>query len=149
MPLIQPPRDGDGKTVPHDHEGITADCGIIRRISEYFVVDDDATGQKRISTMAFRASSGDLGGMSVDIEASIVEAGLDPIAHVTSPTWIGSVRFTAQTLRNEQLKVGFDPIDENPHHGQAWGQFPKSKQKRLRNSCTWYVAIDGVALGDA
>lgn len=146
MPLTPPQRDGEGNVVPHDHQEIAGECGIIRRISEHFVVEGDL-GQKRISSMAFRPSSGPNGGMSIDIESSIVEAGVDPREHVTSPRWIGSIRFTAQALRNEQFQVGFDPLEENAHHGQVWGAFSKPQQKRLREICDWFVVIEGVAIG--
>jgi hypothetical protein len=103
--------------------------------------------------MALKASSGDNAGMSVDLEALIVTAGLDPHAYVTNPRWIGSIRFTAGDLRAEEFKVGFDPLDEeppsqpaNPYHGEVWGSFSRGKQRKLAALATWYVALPGVLL---
>lgn len=95
--------------------------------------------------MAYQGSTSD-GGMSVDLEPSIVEAGIDPRQHVTSPKWIASVRFTVDQLRSLDLQVGFDPLDDNPHHGQAWGSFPGGKRKKLAAAAVWFVPIEGVDL---
>ena len=46
-----------------------------------------------ILSMAYQPSSGLYGGMSVDLERSILEVQLDPIAFVTTPQWIGFVLF--------------------------------------------------------
>lgn len=144
--MKQPPYDADGKVEPHDHDEIGSTHGVIRRVSEQFVVTE-ADGIKRLSSMAFQASSGEGEGMSVDLQGAIEDAGEDPIAHVTSPIWIGSVRFSAQQLREEELQVGFDPIPDNPFHGQVWGNFNKSKRKRLKSVCEWFVSIPNVELG--
>lgn len=144
MPLEPPPLDESGNVVPHDHTGITASDGIIRRISENQVVID-GQGNKRISSKAFQPSSGNNAGMSVDLQASIVEAGLDPKNFVTTPRWTGSVRFVAGSLRNEGFQVGFHPIPDNPHHGEAWGEFSKPKKRRLQELCEWFVPIAGVS----
>lgn len=147
MPLHQPPRDADGNVEPHDHDGVQAGDGVIRRVSDLLVVTDPKTGGRRLSSMAFRASTGPKGGMSVDLEKEIEEAGLEPRAYVTAPRWVGSVRFEAGALRGEGFMVGFDPLPENPYHGEVWGTFSKPAQKRLRELCEWFVPIDGVLIG--
>ncbi len=98
MALQPPPRDPQGEVLPHDHIGIASDDGIIRRISENQVVAD-STGQRRVSSKAFKPSSGPNGGMSVDLEKLIIEANQDPRAYVTTPRWTGSARFEAGALR--------------------------------------------------
>jgi len=80
------------------------------------------------------------------LEQSIIASGADPIAYVTSPRWMGSVRFEAGPLRAESLQVGFDPIEDNLHHGEVWGTAPKSKQRRLMALAEWFVPIDGVTI---
>jgi hypothetical protein len=122
VPLEPPPRDASNKVVPHDHTGIGPHDGVIRRISEKQIVTDK-DGRKRLSSKAFQPSSSIDGGMSVDLEVSILEAGLNPKSYVTTPRWTGSVRFEAGALRNEGLRVGFNPLPENPHHGEVWGDF--------------------------
>ena len=148
MPLTSPPRDEYGVS-PHDHNEILADDLVIRRVSAaWTVVDPKAPGGKRLSSMAFEKSSGPIGGMSVDLKRQIEEAGKDARLWVTSPRWTGSVLLRVGDLRLEGFLVGFDPLDDNPYHGEVWGQFSKGKKKKLLSICKWFVALDGVALGD-
>ncbi|MDX0617073.1 hypothetical protein GOC93_26045 [Sinorhizobium medicae] len=140
MPLEEPPRDAQGSVVPHNHHQISDEDGVLRRISPLHLVEDEkADGGKRVSSMAFQPSSGQNGGMSVDLERSIVEAGANPRTHVISPPFIGAVRFVAGQLRAEQFQVGYDPLPENPHHGEVWGSFSASKKKRLQALAEMYV----------
>lgn len=97
--------------------------------------------------MVFKASSGPKAGMSVDLQKQIEEAGLDARTYVTTPKWVGSLRLEAGALRGENFMIGFDPLPENPHHGEVWGTFSKSKQKRLRELSQWFVPIEGVSIG--
>ena len=140
MPLRSPPRDHSGKAIPHDHEEISENDGVIRRVSEKQLVDD-GQGGKRPSSICFKPSSGENGGMSVDLESSIREAGLDPKAYVTTPRWMCSLIFSAGSLRAEGFWVGFDPLPDNPHHGEVWGDFSKNKQKKLQSMANWYVPM--------
>ena len=144
--LKPPPRDENGNVIPHDHEDIHAQDGIIRRIPEQHIVIDEKIGGKRISSMAFRCSSGANGGMSVDLQQQIEEAGIDAREFVTSPQWMGSVRFFAGQLRTEGLLVGYDPIETNPYHGEVWGNFSRRMQIRLQQLCEWFVPIEGVTI---
>lgn len=148
MPLSPPPRDARGVVVPHDHPDILPDHKIIRRVSPYHIAPDEKTPSgRRISTAAYQPSNGGVGeSMSVDLEASILDAGADPRQYVSNPPFIGSVWFAAAFLRGESLMVGFDPLSENPHHGGVWGSFPRSRQKRLLQAAEWYVQIAGVDL---
>jgi hypothetical protein len=139
--LKLPPRNSENNVIPHDHDEIDGQDGIIRRISPHHLVPDPVSGGKKISTMAFRPSSGANGSMSVDLEALIVAAGLDPKQYVANPQWVGAVRFTASDLRGPGLQVGYDPLPENPYHGGVWGNFSKSTQERLRNICQPFVTI--------
>jgi hypothetical protein len=146
--LEPPPRDEHGRVVAHDHPGILARDGVIRRISEKQIITDK-NGQRRISSKAFQGASDASNGMSVDLEASIVEAGLDPRIYVTTPRWIGSVRFEAGSLRHEGFRVGFHPLPENLHHGEVWGEFSGTQKRRLQQICEWLVPIDGVLVSSA
>lgn len=148
MPLSPPPHDAHGAVLPHDHPEILADDGLIRRISPQWVVPDvkSPTG-KRLSSESFAMSSAERGGgMSVDHERSITEAGQDVAAHVTVPPWIGAIRVTAEQLRTFGLQVGYSPLENNPFHCEAWGALSKKQSKTLRLSSTWVVAIDGCSL---
>lgn len=146
MPLQSPPRDAEGKVTPHDHAGILATDGIIRRVSpEYHVVEDPKTGGRRISSILFRPSSD--GGMSVDLEREINEAGFAAREYVTNPKYTGSVRFEAGPLRENRFVVGFAPLPENPYHGEVWFRKSKANEKILRSLCAWFVEIEGVSIG--
>lgn len=148
MPLTHPQRDQHG-VIPHDHPEILPDDLVIRRISDaWIVIDPKAPGGKRLSSMAFERSTGPNGGMSVDLKRQIEEDGKDAKAWVTSPRWTASVTLRVGDLRAEDFQVGFDPLDENPYHGEVWGQFSKGKKKKLMSMCAWFVALEGVALGD-
>ena len=139
MPLDPPPRNAQGEVVPHDHPGIDPNDGILRRVTPYHYVPDPKTGGQRLSTMAFQASTGDGGGMSVDLQRLIEEAGLDAKVYVVSPPYIGAVRFTCGALRSEGFNVGYDPEPENLYHGEVWGVFSKAKQRRLVDLAATFV----------
>lgn len=145
MPL-KPRRDENGVVIPHDDPDILPEHGIIRRVSEELLVNDEKLGGRRISTFAFNPSSGVNGGLSVDLQNEIEEAGLDAKAYVTTPQWVGSVRIEAQLLRDEGFIIGSDPIESNPYHGEVWGLFTKGKRRRLLAMCEWFVQIEGVAI---
>lgn len=150
MPLSEPQRDAAGVVVPHDHPGIADTDRIIRRISdEYVVADTKVPGGKRVSTMAFQPSTDGNRGMSVDLESSIIDAGVDAKAFVTTPKYTGSVWFSAGFLRAETLQVGYDPLPENPHHGEVWGSFTKGRRNRLLAAARWFVEIKDVYLESA
>jgi hypothetical protein len=106
----------------------------------------DKSSTRRVSSIAFRPSSGANGGMSVGLESLILKVGLDPKIFVTTPHWSGSVRFTAGELRAEGFRVGYDPSAENRYHGEVWGEFSKAKQHRLMELASWFVPIPGASL---
>ena len=145
MPLAPPPRDANGQVVPHDHNGIGNQDGVIRRISDFHLADGP-NGTLIVSSMALEPSTDPSGGVSIDIEGSVLAAGLDLVQHITSPQFLGSVRFITGDLRSEDLLVGFDPIPDNDHHGEIWGHLPRGKRKRLLKKARWFVPIPNVAL---
>jgi hypothetical protein len=132
--------------LPHDHEEIGNEDGIIRRIHPHHVVFDPKIGGHKISTMALNPSSGPNGGLSVDLQHEIEEAGIAAEQFVMNPPWIAAIQYKAGQLRDEGLKVGSDPLPENPFHGEVWGSFTRSKQKKLLQLAKWLVELEGVAL---
>lgn len=152
--LTPPPLDEHGNVIPHDHVQIENQHGIIRRVSE--VQTYEKNGVRRLSSMVFKASStGEHPGMSVDLEAFITADEFDPKEYVTTPRWIGSIKFIAGDLRQEGFQVGYDPLAEdppypaNPYHGEVWGDFSRPKQRVLRALAEWYVEIPGVEIVEA
>jgi hypothetical protein len=138
--------------VPYDDLEIENHEKIIRRVSQdQHLVLDENRNVKRLSTKLFSASSGQYGGMSVDIEKLIISSGVDPKGFVTTPKYMGSVYFTAELARSLGLMIGYHPIPGNDYHGEVWngpngGRFTGSQQKGLLNGCAWYVQIGGVEL---
>jgi hypothetical protein len=135
-----PVRDSDGIVIPHDNEEIKDEHEVIRRISEQYIVED-CNGMRIKSSMAYKASSGKNGGMSVDLKNLIESAGLDPQEYVTEPRWIGSVKFTVSDLRKLDFKVGYHPTKHNPYHGEVWGKFSRSQINNLKTLAVWFVEI--------
>lgn len=141
MPINPPPLDGNGEVLPHDHAGIVSFDGIIRRISPQHLVYDEKIQGNRLSSMAFSPSSGERGGLSVDLQRLIEQNGLDPATFVLSPPWIGALRFYAGALRAEGFIVGYHPVKDNDYHGEVWGNFSKAKKRRLQEIAHEFVPI--------
>lgn len=144
--IAPPPLDVDGLVIPHDHEDIKSEDEIIRRISHHFIVTN-ADGRRVISSMAYKASSGKYGGMSVDLKQLIEQAGKDPKIYVTNPRWMGSVLFKVFAIRKLNYQVGYHPItgpDPNPYHGEVWGKFSRDDIEQFKNLAKWFVPIENV-----
>ena len=141
-----PPADEDGNTLPHDHEQIADNHFVIRRVSDKQIAIDKKTGEKRLSSMVYKASSEKNGSMSVDLEHLILQAGICPKEHVTHSTWVGSIKIKAEDIRSSNFQVGYDPINDNPYHGGIWGNFSKKNQNHLRSGSQWFVEIEGVSI---
>ena len=47
------------------------------------------------------------------------------------PSFRAVVCFPAQELRDEEIKIGWDPKDGDPAHCNAWGKLQRSIRKRL------------------
>jgi hypothetical protein len=124
---VDPPRDQQGKIIPHNHPDIRDEHFVIRHTTSHDVFDDQTTGRKRLASGAFSESTG--GGMSVDVEEWLIAAGLDPLHYVTDPAH-GAVRLCVGELRKLGFQVGWDPDDAHPYHGAVWGIGNGSKGKR-------------------
>ncbi len=137
---------------PYDEDDISPDQTIIRRINPVqHIIRDDNRDCSRVSSKAFSPSSGPNGGMSVDVEARIIADDLDPHEYVTTPVFTGSVSFLASAARALNLWIGYDPIPDNPYHGEVWGnprpnRFSGGQKKGLQNACEWYVPLEGVEI---
>ena len=127
--LQPPPRDDTGRVVPHDHPGILDGFLIVRGVTERHFAN--AGGQLKISTMLMQPSSGSNGGMSMDVGPLInwKTKGLQNL--IVERGWIGAVVLEVEKIRALDLMVGWDPLDDNPAHGEVWGNFTRSKKKAL------------------
>jgi hypothetical protein len=85
-------------------------------------------------------------------ERLIMAAGLVPSEFVTSnPKHAGAVVFPANVPRASGLLVGYDPLPDNPCHGEVWGgarpnRFSNGQRKAIAASAQWFVEIDGVEI---
>lgn len=136
---------------PYDEEDIDDNDTIIRRVNpEQHVIPDENTGQRRISSKLFSPSSSPNGGMSVDILKLIEASGQEATDFIRTPPFIGSVAFSASSAREVGLRIGYDPIPDNPFHGEVWGspgrpqRFSQSQKRALQQASTWFVEIPGV-----
>jgi len=137
---------------PFDDADILNEHRVIRRIdpANHIAWDDNRKCQ-RISSKAYKASSGVNGGMSVDHEEGIRGAGLDPNVYVTTPKYTGSVVFLVRDVRRFGLWVGSEPVEGNDHHCEVWPRPPATKftgtqERDLRLAAAWFVQISGVEL---
>jgi hypothetical protein len=148
--IKSPPRDDNGKVIPHDHAQIKNDDEVIRRISDKQIVQNEH-GNLRISSIAYKVAARK-SGMSVDLKQLIENDGLDPKKYVTTPRWTGSVLFKVSDLRQKGFKVGYDPVeppkpDPNPYHGEVWGKCSENQAfQKLKVMAKWFVPITEVNL---
>lgn len=127
-----PPRDRNGKVIPHDDPDIDGDHGLFRYIHPvYHVTWDGNRNAWRISSAAF--SESDTGGMSVDWEQSMLAAGLLRDAHLPGADH-GIARLRVSRMREIRLQVGPDPLPHNPHHAEVWGIKKQSQRRQIRDS---------------
>lgn len=136
---------------PYDEPEIGNDDQIIRRVDpQQHVVFDENTQRLRLSSKLFSPSSGPSGGMSVDIPRLIEHAGIDVRSFVINPKYSGAVYFVAIDARKAGLRVGYDPIDGNPYHGEVWGaadtpnRFTVRQKRMLARASRWFVALPDV-----
>lgn len=140
-----PPRDPFGRVTPYEDVELCEGDSVIRNIPPSQIVYDENIQGRRISSGAFSATSGDPDyGMSVDLEKLIVAAGKAPSANV--PEGMGAVRLHVGPVRALGLKVGSDPDDSNPFHGQVWGVKRPFRAKLHDLVVDWVVAVDGVRI---
>jgi hypothetical protein len=135
-----PPRDADGKIVPHDHSDILGSHHVIRHTTPNDL-HSEGDGTVRLASGAFSESSA--GGMSVDIEDWMAEDGLHALYYVVEPTH-GAVRLNVGQLRELGFKVGWDPDGGHKHHGAVWGIGNGSPRKRrIRAICETIRPAEG------
>jgi len=152
LPLTLPQRDENGLALPHDHPDILDDKLVVRRVSRIAAQQSIVPGRNgcnRLSSAIFTASSRESDpyeGISVDLDMVAEQEGIDLRSKIVADDFLGAVCLKTANVRNEQLRVGYDPEPTNVCHGQIWGNPANKKRKRLLRSCDWYVEIRGVSL---
>lgn len=132
-PLTRPPpKDSEGCVLPHDHEQIHDADIMLRGIPSQWVIPTEKGGH-RITSGAFQPSSESRDkykGLSLGIKKMLDFCGTS-IDEWAADRFRGVVSFPARKLRDEKIKVGWDPKDDDPAHCGAWGKLQKSIRKRL------------------
>lgn len=157
--MSDPARDANGFVLPYNDEDIQPDDGLLRYIDpDYHLADDENRGGKRLSSAAFSESRGPhapYGGLSVDLENLMNEAGVSYSERTPDETW-GVVRLNASDVRGIGCLVGRDPIDadpqndveENLQHGEVWGIQKKLRKTKNKNAilvaAKWLQKAKGV-----
>lgn len=122
-----PPRDAGGNIIPHDHKEILDSYHVIRHITPHDLHHETSSGVVRVASGAYSESSD--GGMSVDIEEWMAADGLLPTHFISDPNH-GAVRLRVGDLRQEGLKVGWDPDNGHAYHDAVWGVGKGSSRRR-------------------
>ena len=136
-----PPRDADGCVEPHDHGQIQDEDILLRGIPEQWI-KPAPNGGCRISSGAFQASSDAYGGLSLGAKKML------ECLERTADEWAAGrfsavVCFPAGMLRTAGVQIGWDPLDKDPAHCNAWAAsgepFPKAKslRKDLTTKTKW------------
>ena len=141
-----PPRDSDGRVVPHDDTDIPEDAYVLRNIvPDWLKSDSKLPGRRRLSSAAFSPSSkarDPYQGMSVDLLQPMLDAGLPPTGG-KGAKHEAVVRLRVGELRRIGLRIGPDPRDTNPFHAAVWGVKKGTKTKILK-LCEWVDKPDDV-----
>jgi hypothetical protein len=147
-----PARDGDGNVLPHDDPAtIPGEWTLLRHVHPEQWSTDERTGYPRPQSNAFAFSSEGSRSMSVDIEPPMLAVGLPP-THYAFLSGKGAVRITAAKARELHLRVGPEPIPDNPFHGGIWAPNPAipknqlDKKRRALSRASELVALppDGI-----
>lgn len=126
-----PERDADGNVLPHDDPVMIPDeWTLLRHVHRLQWAPDERTGSYRPHSNAFAFSSTGSHSMSVDLEQPMLDEGLSP-THYALMAGKGVVRVAAAKARELQLRVGPEPIPENPHHGGIWAPNPPIAKNQL------------------
>ena len=141
-----PPRDSDGRVVPHDDADILGDEYVLRYIvPDWLKPHSSLPGWRRLSSAAFSPSSkryDPYQGMSVDLLQPMLDAGLPPTGR-KGQAHEAVVRLLVRDVREIGLQVGSDPLDTNPYHAAVWG-VKEGARKRLMKVYEWVEKPDDV-----
>jgi hypothetical protein len=141
MPLDRQAVDGDGITLAHDHPGLLGTDLVFRLIPKQWRVPGSSPGIWRLSTQAFENSSDRYGGCSVLLANLLAEAQVSIDDIVAERGALGAIKLAVSEIRVRSLQVGFDPLPDDPFHGQIWGKITKGVSKGLLGVSSWAVEV--------
>ncbi len=156
MPFVIP-IDANGEALPHDHPDLAPDVVLIRRVSEQQLCHDENIGGRRISSAFYRLSTVTNEHLSMDSTACIDAKGIDRVAYVTTPRWIGAVQLPVAAFRDLETPakppqpaikflIGMAKVPGNECHVGLWGKISNGQSKTLLGDSAWLNPIPGVAI---
>ena len=129
-----PPRDVAGCVTPHDHEQIYPADIMLRGIPVHWIKETES-GERRISSGAFQASSDKYKGMSLGAK-KVLECYEKSVEEWARDRFGAVVCLPVGKLKNAGMQVGWDPTADDPSHCNAWGNLGKSLQKCFAKSAS-------------
>ena len=134
--MSAPPRDAAGRVQPHDHDQIHAEDIMLRGISSYWIKPTESGGH-RISSGAFQASSKALGGGLSLGAKKVLDCNGKSVDEWGSGRFDAVVCLEAGELRAANLKVGWDPTEDDNSHCNAWGKLTRRLKRSLAREAKW------------
>jgi hypothetical protein len=147
MPLDRQPVDAEGVTLPHDHTALIDSDLLVRLVPAGWRVPA-SSGNWRLASQAFANSSDKYGGCSVLIAKLVEESGATIAEIVRSRGMLGAIAISVREVRSRGLQAGFDPLPDDPHHGQIWGKITRGTSNALLVQSAWAVAIPDTVITD-
>jgi hypothetical protein len=117
-----------------DDPSIPDEARLLRRVIPEWIVVDQNTNSRRISSQAFCNSSADDGteeGMSVFLEAVLVEEGRGTDSVLRGYESNALIAITAGWVRSWQQWVIRDPLPDESSHAQVMGEKNSNTRRKL------------------
>jgi len=126
--------------MPAEIVAIADNCGLLRRINpQLHVIPDKNTGQRRLSSGAFRDPR-----MSVDAECLLIALGKTHSFSLRGYENFYLVRIRAGFARGHGQQVEHRPIVGNDFHTEVIGKKPQPICRALRDNAEWVVPPGGI-----
>jgi hypothetical protein len=125
-----------------DDPSIPDESRLLRRIIPEWIVSDNNTDTKRVSSQAFCNSTGEDGqqeGMSVFIEPILHEEGRPPESVLTGYESNSLIAQTAGWVRSWRQAVIRDPLPDESAHGLVVGEKNSNTRRKLARQYEWVV----------
>jgi len=134
-PITQnPPRDEDGFVTPHDHGQIRDADALVRYIAPVWIIPSEQG--KRLSSAAFKPSTDKYRGLSLDHKEMILYFGQSVENRMPEKSCAVACVQAGELRKEKDVRVGWDPLDSNPAHCNAWG-LRGNAPKRIAKSARW------------
>jgi hypothetical protein len=123
-----------------DDPSIPDDARLLRRVIPEWIVADENTNSKRVSSAAFCNSTAEDGteeGMSVFLEYILIDDARPATSVLVGYESNGLIAQTARWVRTWQQGVVRDPIPEEIAHAQVMGPKNSNTRRKLAKIYEW------------